>query len=68
MVPINAIRYTPQGTEVVIFQQGTLKIQSVKLGRNLGRTIEILSGLDGSEELLTNPADDLKTGDHAVKG
>jgi RND family efflux transporter MFP subunit len=65
-VPVNALRYTSQGIEVVVHQDGVLKVQPVKLGRNLGKSMEIVSGLDGTEELVANPADDLQTGEAAL--
>lgn len=65
-VPVNVLRYTPQGIEVVIHQDGVLKVQPVKLGRNLGKSMEIVAGLTGTEELVANPADDLQTGESAL--
>ena len=38
----------------------------IELGRDLGRTVEILSGLTGMERLVLNPPDGLKEGDRVV--
>ena len=34
----------------------------VELGRDLGAEVEIVSGLNGNEPLIVNPADDLEEG------
>lgn len=36
--------------------------QPVQLGRDLGQSVEILSGLTGGERLIVNPPDGLKEG------
>lgn len=62
LVPISALRYTPQGVEVVAVNGGTARAIPVKVGRDYGRAVEVLSGLDGAELLVINPADDLADG------
>jgi hypothetical protein len=42
---------------------GEVKIQKIKLGRNFGNRIEVISGLDGSELLILNPPDALSDGE-----
>jgi multidrug efflux pump subunit AcrA (membrane-fusion protein) len=36
--------------------------QRVQLGRDLGQSVEILSGLTGGERLIVNPPDGLREG------
>lgn len=64
VVPTAALRYSPRGVEVVSIVDGKAVVQSVKLGRDYGKVVEVPAGLNGAEELVANPADDLKTGDH----
>ncbi len=40
----------------------TVHYRDVKLGRDLGESVEILSGLTGAEWLVANPADGLREG------
>ena len=37
-------------------------MQGVKLGRDYGRTLEVLSGLDGDETVILNPSDSITEG------
>ena len=41
---------------------GTVKYHPVKLGRDFGKTIEIVEGLSGDESLVVNPTTDLVDG------
>src|SRR5215475_1458585 len=50
-------RTTPLGLSVR--DDGTVHYQDVQLGRDLGRSVEILAGLTGSERLIVNPPDGL---------
>ncbi|WP_020469530.1 efflux RND transporter periplasmic adaptor subunit [Zavarzinella formosa] len=63
LVPISALRHTPQGVEVVIVNRNKTEIRPVKLGRDYGRVIEVLSGLTGEEQLVANPTNDLAAGE-----
>ncbi|QEL16235.1 efflux RND transporter periplasmic adaptor subunit [Limnoglobus roseus] len=62
MVPVSALRYTPQGVEVIVVEGDKPFVRPVKLGRDYGRTVEVVSGLSGGEQLVVNPADDLAGG------
>lgn len=62
MVPVAALRYTPGGVEVVSVENDVTAVRPVKLGRDYGRSIEVISGLVGSEQLVVNPADDMTSG------
>ena len=55
------------GTKVLVVRDDdTVRYQTVELGRDLGRTVEILSGLGGTERLVVNPPDGLKEGDRVL--
>jgi multidrug efflux pump subunit AcrA (membrane-fusion protein) len=62
LVPIAALRYTPQGIEVVDVSGGTARALPVKVGRDYGRAIEVIAGLKGDEILVVNPSDGLVDG------
>jgi multidrug efflux system membrane fusion protein len=42
--------------------QSTVHFQDVTVGRDLGKEVEVLSGLDENAELIENPSDDLQEG------
>jgi RND family efflux transporter MFP subunit len=59
-VPAGVLVSRPDGLKVaVVDAQGVVRLQKVKLGRDYGSSVEVLSGLRGQEALVTNPPDDL---------
>jgi multidrug efflux pump subunit AcrA (membrane-fusion protein) len=63
MIPANALLLTPEGPRVVVVgPDGTLHYQAVELGRDLGTTLEVVTGLAGNEYLVVNPTDNLREG------
>lgn len=48
---------------VTVGADNTARRQPVTLGRDLGRELEVVAGLTGSERLVVNPRDDLRDGD-----
>ncbi len=63
VVPANTVDIRREGPRVVVMTADkTLKYQMVKLGRDFGKTIEIVEGLTGNESLVVNPSTDLVEG------
>lgn len=63
-IPANALIFDGKGTRVAtVSADGTLHFISVTVGRDMGDTIEIASGLKGGERVVTNPDATLKDGD-----
>src|SRR5712691_6828285 len=62
-VPANTLVFGAEGPRVVtVTRDRKVRYQEVQLGRDLGTEVEILDGLRGDEELITNPMDSLKEG------
>ena len=60
IVPGNCLVINAGGTRVVRLAEGDrVRYLPVQIGRDLGAEVEILSGLSGSETLVSNPADTL---------
>ncbi len=63
LIPASALVVNAQGTRVAqVESDGRVHLAAVQPGRDLGTQIEILSGLAGSEELISNPPDNLGEG------
>jgi RND family efflux transporter MFP subunit len=62
LVPGNTVVANSLGTHVVTIVNNRAHYVPVQLGRDLGTEIEIVTGLEGSERLVTNPADTLAEG------
>ena len=63
LVPGNTIIVQSDGPKVLtVDAKQTIRARPVKLGRDLGDKVEILSGLDPAEPLVANPSDSLREG------
>jgi RND family efflux transporter MFP subunit len=63
LVPGNAVMVQSDGPKVLtVDAKQTIRTRLVKLGRDLGDKVEILSGLDPAEPLVANPSDSLREG------
>jgi RND family efflux transporter MFP subunit len=63
IIPGNAVMIRSDGAKVMIVDaQHVIHFRPVKLGRDFGETIEILSGLDAGDSLVANPSDALREG------
>jgi RND family efflux transporter MFP subunit len=67
MVPATALIARSAGSQVItVRDDGTVHYLSVQLGRDLGQSVEIVSGLTGKERLVVSPPDGLKEGARVV--
>lgn len=63
MIPANALIVSGQGTQVALVgDDGRLKLATVRLGRDLGRQLEVLEGLSAGDRVVLNPPDTLRDG------
>jgi multidrug efflux pump subunit AcrA (membrane-fusion protein) len=63
-VPTSALIFREHGSEIAVVGPGDkVEIKPVRLGRNLGTEVEILSGLAVSDRVINSPADSLAAGD-----
>ncbi|QDU26489.1 Multidrug resistance protein MdtA precursor [Anatilimnocola aggregata] len=62
-IPANTLQMRIDGPHVaVVGSNGQLELRSVKLGRDLGGRVQVLDGIQGDEQLVVNPTDDLVSG------
>ena len=63
IVPGNAVMVRSDGPQVLVVDaKQTIRAHAVKLGRDLGDKVEILSGLSSNETVVANPTDALRDG------
>jgi RND family efflux transporter MFP subunit len=63
VVPATAVIARSAGPQVVdVRRDSTVRYLGVQLGRDLGQTVEVVAGLNGSERLVLSPPDGLKDG------
>lgn len=62
-LPSNTLIFRAEGTQVgVVKADGKVELRKVTLGRDLGPTLEILSGVAPNDRVILNPADSLISG------
>jgi RND family efflux transporter MFP subunit len=62
-VPVNAVMIGGEGPRVAVIDTGdVVRIKPVRLGRDFGKEIEILEGLEEHERVISNPRDNLTEG------
>lgn len=62
-IPVNAMLFRAEGAQVaVVNKDNKVELRSIVIGRDFGSTIEILSGLETSDDIIINPSDSLEGG------
>ena len=62
-LPINAIIFRTEGVRVALVgADGKVRLQPITLGRDYGNSLEVVSGLTGSERVIVNAPDSIETG------
>lgn len=62
-LPGNTLLFRAQGPQVAVAgADGKVTLRSIKLGRDFGQTIEVLSGVASADRVILNPADSLVSG------
>ena len=62
LLPANTLMVRQDGPQVAAVANNTVQLRKVKLGRDLGTQIEILSGVDEKDMIVTNPTDAMRDG------
>jgi RND family efflux transporter MFP subunit len=62
-VPANCIIFRQEGLQVaVVDSQHHVRLKTVSQGRDFGKTVEVLSGLDPQDMVIVNPPDSITDG------
>jgi membrane fusion protein (multidrug efflux system) len=63
VLPSNTLLFRSEGTQVgVVGPDKRVELRSVILGRDFGRTLEVVSGVKPTDQVIINPADSLVSG------
>ena len=67
VVPANTLVIRGAGVQVaVVDSSGRIRLRQVKVGRNFGETVELLEGVQASDQIVLNPSDSLGDGDQVT--
>lgn len=58
-IPSNTLLFRREGLQVGVVRNGKAELVPVKIGRDYGNTVEIVSGLQPSDAVILDPADSL---------
>jgi RND family efflux transporter MFP subunit len=61
-VPSNTLLFRKEGLQVGVVRDGKVELVPVKIGHDYGNSVEILSGLQLSDAVITSPPDSLTAG------
>lgn len=60
-IPVNALMFRPEGPRVAVVDNNQrIHFRAVMIGRDFGSKIEVLSGLESTDQVVVNPADSLE--------
>jgi hypothetical protein len=62
VIPVNCMLFRADGLRVAVVNNGCVDLRAIKPGHDFGDRIEVVSGLDGSEEVIINPLDSIVAG------
>jgi RND family efflux transporter MFP subunit len=62
-IPVNTMLFRAEGARVaVVGQDGKVAFHPITIGRDFGATLEILGGINQSDQIIINPSDSLEEG------
>jgi RND family efflux transporter MFP subunit len=62
-IPVNALLSRAEGTRAaVVDANGKVQLKPIVIGRDYGREVEVLSGIEQSDLIVLNPSDSLEDG------
>jgi RND family efflux transporter MFP subunit len=61
-IAANALLFRSEGLRVGVVRDGKADLEPITIGRDYGDRVEVLSGLQSSDQVILNPADSLITG------
>ena len=62
MLPVNTLLFRPEGVMVAVVQQDKAVLTPIKIGRDFGNQVEVLSGINPTDSIVVNPSDSLVSG------
>lgn len=61
-IPANTMLFRSEGLRVGVVRNGYAELAPIKIGRDFGSTVEVVSGLQATDQIIVNPSDSLTSG------
>ncbi|HLJ65175.1 MAG TPA: efflux RND transporter periplasmic adaptor subunit [Stellaceae bacterium] len=65
-IPANALLFRKEGLQVGVVHDDQVDLVPIKIGRDFGDAVEVISGLEASDQIVLNPADALVGGTKVI--
>jgi RND family efflux transporter MFP subunit len=62
-VPANTLLFRSEGLRVAVVRQGKAQLIPITIGRDYGDRVEVVAGLQPTDQVIVNPSDSIITGD-----
>jgi hypothetical protein len=63
VLPSNTLLFRAEGPQVAVVKpDGHVELRNIVIGRDFGRTLEILSGITATDRVIENPPDSIVSG------
>ncbi len=64
VIPVSALIFRSEGLQIGVVQNdGTAKLVPITLGKDFGNEVEVVTGLNGGEQVIINPPDSIVDGE-----
>lgn len=61
-IPANTLLFRSEGLRVGVVRNGRAELAPIKIGRDFGSTVEVVNGLQATDQIIVNPSDSLASG------
>ncbi|HWC19503.1 MAG TPA: efflux RND transporter periplasmic adaptor subunit [Terriglobales bacterium] len=61
-IPINTLLFGAEGPRAAVVVDKKVQLRRITIGRDYGSSVEVISGLEPTDEIIVNPADSLEDG------
>jgi len=61
-IPANTLLFRSEGLRVAVVQNGHAQLIPITIGRDFGATVEVVAGLQPTDQVIMNPSDSLTSG------
>jgi RND family efflux transporter MFP subunit len=61
-IPSNTLLFRAEGLRVGVIKDGKVQLVPIKIGRDYGDRVEVISGLKSTDQVILNPSDSLISG------
>jgi RND family efflux transporter MFP subunit len=61
-IPANTLLFRSEGLQVGVVRNGHAVLLPIKIGRDFGSTVEVIAGLQPTDQVIVNPSDSLASG------